>query len=260
MSILPPALRSQKRAGGILNLGFAEWDERARVGENRRRFMKALGAAQMQMVAVRQFHSDVIYVVDAAPSAPLRGDAILTRVPGLLLAVQTADCIPILLADPQTRAIAAIHAGWRGTLKRIVEKSVGRMRMVFGARPESIIAALGPGIGRCCYEVGPEVVKEFGSQFETARDWFDGPYDSLVSGEDPNPLPWLTMTPPGHQPPEPRVLLDLQAANRAILEAAGLQPKNIISTELCTSCRTDLLFSYRREKTTGRLMACIGIR
>jgi len=243
-----------------LNLGFAEWDHRARVEENRRRFMKAFGAAHFQMVALRQFHSDVIYVVDAAPTTSLRGDAMVTRVPGLLLAVQTADCIPILLADPHARAVAAIHAGWRGTLKRIAEKTVGRMRMIFGSRPESIIAALGPGIRRCCYEVGPEVVKEFGSQFSSARDWFDGPYDSLVHGEDPNPLPWLSMIPPGHQPPEPRALLDLHAANRAILEAAGLHTKNIFSSELCTSCRTDLLFSYRREQTTGRLMACIGKR
>ncbi|HXW16849.1 MAG TPA: laccase domain-containing protein, partial [Candidatus Acidoferrales bacterium] len=132
LSTLPPAPGSHKLAGGVLNLGFAEWDQRARVEENRRRFMKAFGAAHFQMVALRQFHSDVIYVVDAAPATPLRGDAMVTRVPGLLLAVQTADCIPILLADPHARAVAAIHAGWRGTLKRIAEKTVGRMRMIFG--------------------------------------------------------------------------------------------------------------------------------
>jgi YfiH family protein len=256
----PPASAGpQKSASGILNLGFSDWDNRANVEENRRRFAKALGAAGMKIVPLRQFHSDVIHVIDSAPGDPLRGDALITRTPGILLAVQTADCIPILLTDPKNRVVAAIHAGWRGTLKRIAEKTVGRMRMLFGSRPESIIAALGPGIGRCCYEVGPEVVKEFASQFDAARDWFDGPYDALVSGEDPNPLPWLSMTPPGHQPPEPRAQLDLHAANRAILEGAGVLAKNIDASSLCTSCRTELFFSYRREKITGRQMAAIGI-
>jgi len=254
-----PHARS-KQAELVLNLGFSEWDERARVEENRRRFQKALGAESMTLVALRQIHSDIIHVIDAAPPQPLRGDALVTAAPGILIAVQTADCIPILLADPEHRVVAAVHAGWRGTLKRIAEKTVGRMRMLFGSRPEKILAAVGPGIGRCCYEVGPEVAKEFASQFETAREWFDGPYDALASGEDPNPLPWLTMMPPGHQPEPPRVQLDLRAANRAILEGAGVAARNISASDLCTSCRTDLLFSYRREKITGRLMAAIGIR
>jgi len=258
-SSLPASAGPQISASGILNLGFSDWDGRANVEENRRRFAKALGAAGMKIVPLRQFHSDVIHVIDSAPAETLRGDALITRTPGLLLAVQTADCIPILLADPKSRVVAAIHAGWRGTLKRIAEKTIGRMRMLFGSRPESIIAALGPGIGRCCYEVGPEVVKEFASQFDAARDWFDGPYDALFSGEDPNPLPWLSMMPPGHQPPEPRAQLDLHAANRAILEGAGVLAKNIDASSFCTSCRTDLFFSYRREKITGRLMAAIGI-
>jgi YfiH family protein len=254
-----PASIWQKNAAAVLNLGFSDWDVRASVEENRRRFAKALGAAGMKMVPLRQFHSDVIHVIDSAPGDPLCGDALITRTPKLLLAVQTADCIPILLADPENRVVAAIHAGWRGTLKRIAEKTIGRMRMLFGSRPERIIAALGPGIARCCYEVGPEVVKDFASQFDAARDWFDGPYDALVSGEDPNPLPWLSMMPPGHQPPEPRAQLDLHAANRAILERAGVLAKNIDASSFCTSCRTDLFFSYRREKITGRLMAAIGI-
>jgi YfiH family protein len=249
-----------KQPVSVLNLGFSEWDERARVEQNRRRFQKALGAEAMPLVALSQIHSDIIHVVHAAPEQTLQGDALVTTTPGLLIAVQAADCIPILLADPEHRVVAAIHAGWRGTLKRIAEKTVGRMRMLFGTQPEKIIAAIGPGIGRCCYEVGPEVVKEFASQFENARDWFEGPYDALSSGEDPNPLPWLTMIPPGHQPPPPTVQLDLHAANRGILESAGVAAKNISVSELCTSCRTDLLFSYRREKITGRLMAAIGIK
>jgi polyphenol oxidase len=211
-------------------------------------------------VPLRQFHSDVIHIANAVPREPLRGDALITQTPRLLLAVQTADCIPILLADPRNRVVAAIHAGWRGTLKRIAEKTVGRMRMVFGTEPTEIMAALGPGIGRCCYEVGADVVKEYAGQFDRAREWFVGPFDALTSGEDPNPLPWLSMRPPGHPAPEPRAFLDLRAANRAILESAGLLARNISASGLCTSCRTDLFFSYRRGKATGRLMAAIGIR
>jgi polyphenol oxidase len=244
----------------VLNLGFSEWDQRPRVEENRRRFQKALHAESMPLIALSQIHSDAIHAIDAPPHHLLQGDALMTATPNLLLGVQTADCIPILLADPEHHAVAAIHAGWRGTLKRIAEKTAGRMRMLYGTRPEKILAAIGPGIARCCYEVGPEVVKEFASQFADARAWFDGPYELLASGEDPNPLPWLTMMPPGHQPPEPRAQLDLLAANRAILENAGVAAKNISVSDLCTSCRTDLLFSYRREKPTGRLMSAIAVR
>ena len=158
-------------------------------------------------------------------------------------------------------AVAAIHSGWRGTLRRIAEKTLGRMHMEFGTRPEDVVAALGPGIGRCCYEVGSDVAKEFHAQFPDAREWFDGPYDALAAGEnDPNWLPWLTMKPPGHAPPPLTVQLDLIAANRAILAGAGVSPANISSSGYCTACRTDLFFSYRRERTTGRLMAAIGIR
>ena len=198
-------------------------------------------------------------LTDGSPA--LVADALITRQPGVLLVVQTADCVPILLADTRTRAVAAIHSGWRGTLRRIAEKTLGRMRIEFGTRPEHVIAAIGPAIGRCCYEVGSDVAREFHSQFSEAREWFDGPFDSLAAGEnDPNWLPWLTMMPPGHQPPAPTVQLDLLAANRAILIGAGVPPQQIFSSDFCTACRTDLFFSYRRERITGRLMAAIGIR
>ena len=175
--------------------------------------------------------------------------------------VQTADCVPILLADPKRRAIAAIHSGWRGTVRRIAAKALGRMQMEFGTKPEDVIAALGPGIGQSCYEVGTEVAAEFQAQFPNAREWFDGPFDQLAdSDNDPNWLPWLTMKPPGHAPPPPRVHLDLIAANRAILEEAGIPSRNISSSGLCTACRSDLFFSFRKERTTGRMMAAIGIR
>jgi len=251
-----PPPRTEK----VLNLGFVDWDSHAHVEENRNRFMSALGASHTRLIPLRQVHSDAIQVVDAAPPHPLSGDALITATPGLMLAVQTADCIPILLADPRRRVVAAVHAGWRGTMKRIVEKTIGRMRMIFGTRPEYVIAAMGPGIRQCCFEVGPDVVKEYASQFPNARDWFEGPFDQLTSGEDPNPLPWLNMRPPGHQPPEPRAYLDLHAANRHILLNAGVPAKNITAIDLCTASRTDLLFSYRREKPTGRLMAAIAIK
>jgi len=252
---------------GALNLGFADWDSRERVLENRAKFFHALGADKMRVVTLRQIHSDLIYRVDRVDessskfSETPKADALITREPGVLLAVQTADCVPILLADPKQRAVAAIHSGWRGTLARIAAKALGRMHMEFGTRTEDVIAAIGPGIGRCCYEVGSDVAREFQSQFPEAREWFEGPFDALASGEnDPNWLPWLTMRPPGHPPPAPKVQLDLIAANRAILAAAGVPARQISASDLCTSCRTNLFFSYRREHATGRLMAAIGIR
>ena len=193
--------------------------------------------------------------------APLQGDALITAQPGLLLAAQTADCVPILLADPVRRVAAAIHAGWRGTLARIAAKTVGRMRLEFGTRPGDVLAAIGPAIGRCCYEVGPEVAQAFLGQFAMAAEWFDGPFDRMALGEEPNFLPWLSMVPPGHDVPPERVRLDLAAANRWQLADAGVRPRNITVSSLCTACRSDLFFSYRREgKQTGRQMAVIGIK
>lgn len=252
----------QPRSEKVLNLGYTDWDRRERVDENRRLFAKALGHSELSLITLRQIHSDISHVVSAPPAAPdssQKGDALATRSPGLLLAIQTADCIPILLVDPRHRAIAAIHAGWRGTLARIASKTLGRMQMEFSTKPADVLAAIGPGIGQCCYEVGPAVVKEFAAQFPQARSWFEGPFDALASGEDPNPLPWLTMMPPGHEPPPPRCHLDLKAANAALLIEAGVSPKNIFTSDLCTSCRTDLFFSYRREHLTGRLLSVIAI-
>lgn len=252
----------EKRIERVLNLGFADWDARERVLENRAKFFGALGATKMRVVALRQIHSDIVHRVDATrPAEAAQGDALITRQRGAVLAVQTADCVPILLADTKRRAVAAVHAGWRGTVRRIAEKALGRMQMDFGTRPEDVVAALGPGIGRCCYEVGPEVAKEFAAQFPEAREWFDGPFEGLASdGSDPNWLPWLTMKPPGHAPPAPRAHLDLIAANRAILAAAGVPPARILDSGYCTACRTDLFFSFRRERAAGRMMAAIGIR
>ena len=244
-----------------LNLGFTEWDERERVSANRARLAQAVGAGEMALVTLRQFHSDVIHVAPAPCAEAPKADALITATPGLLLGVQTADCVPILLADTRRRIVAAIHAGWRGTLARIAVKTLGRMSMGFGTCPRDVIAALGPAIGRECYEVGPEVAQAFAAQFPVAAEWFDGPFEQLAHGEEPLWLPWLTMMPPGHVPPPPRVQLDLRAANRWQLIDAGVSEKNIAVSKLCTACRLDLLFSYRREgANTGRSMAVIGIR
>jgi len=258
--------RSRLAGKSALNLGFTEWDTRAAVTANRRLLLDALNAAKTPLATLRQVHSDVVHVLSAPPPEspigdPPAADAVATRRPGLLLSVQTADCVPILFADTARRAVAAVHAGWRGTLARVAAKTLGRMRLEFGTRPQDVVAALGPAIGRCCYEVGPEVAQAFAAQFAAAVEWFDGPFARLAEGQEPNPLPWLTMMPPGHQPDPERVKLDLRAANRWQLLDAGVSPRRIAVSTLCTACRTDLLFSYRREGAgTGRMMAVIGMR
>jgi YfiH family protein len=263
------ASREEEKSARLLNLGFTDWDARKNVMENRVRWLKALNAEDFTLRPLRQVHSDAIELVGGADSSPSRpvspgsvrsGDGMISNQPGLLLSVQTADCLPILLVDSKQRSIAAIHAGWRGTLQRIAMKAVGKMRMEFGTRPENVVAAVGPGIGPCCYEVGYEVAREFDSQFADAALWFDEKFERLAGDEEPNPLPWLTMAPPGHPLPPPRTSLNLAAANRSILIRAGLRAQYIFLCGLCTSCRGDLFFSYRKEKTTGRLLNSVGMR
>ena len=241
----------------VLNLGFTDWDTRENVLENRRLFQTAADAPELPLIALRQFHSDVIYVFDDVPADSCRGDASITNRPGLLLAIQTADCVPILLVDPKKRAVAAIHAGWRGTVTRIAAKTVGKMQMHFGTKPGDLLAAIGPSIGGCCYEVGTEVATQFLSQFRDAPNYFE----EFRTGDEPNPIQWLNRMPPGHQPPPKGVLLDLRKANRSQLLATGLRPQNIHVSDLCTACRRDLLFSYRKEgAASGRLMSIIALR
>ena len=252
------------RPGGVsnlheekaLNLGFTDWDTRENVLENRKRFQSALGAKNLHLVPLKQIHSDVIHLFSAANAEPCKGDASITNRSGLLLASQTADCVPILLVDPKKHAIAAIHAGWRGTLSRIVMKTVGQMQMQFGSKPTNLLAAIGPAIGGCCYEVGTEIAADFLTQFADVPDWFD----EFRTGDEPNPVQWLNQMPPGHQPPPANLLLDLKKANRAHLLDAGLRPQNIFVSDLCTACRRDLLFSFRKEHKTGRLMSVIGLK
>jgi len=241
----------------VLNLSFTDWDARENVLENRRKFQTALGAPKFPVIALKQIHSAVIWPFASAPNEPCKGDASLTKTPGLLLAVQTADCVPILLVDPKKRAVAAIHAGWRGTLARITEKTVGELHSHFGSNPSDLLAAIGPSIGSCCYEVGAELVTQFASQFADASEFFDEPR----TGEEPNPLQWLNMMPPGHQPPPKNVHLDLPKANRSQLLAAGFSEKNVFSSNLCTACHPDLFFSYRKQgPRSGRLLSAIGIK
>jgi YfiH family protein len=241
----------------VLNLGFMDWDTRENVLENRRLFQSAVAAADLDLIPLKQIHSDVIRIFLQPAADPCKGDASATNQSGLLLAIQTADCVPIFLVDPKKRAVAAIHAGWRGTLARIAQKAVGRMQFEFGTKPGDLLAAIGPSIGPCCYEVAAEFVAKFTAQFADAADYFDEPR----SGEEPNPLQWLNMKPPGHQPPPKNVHLDLRKANRSQLLAAGIQAKNIYVSDLCTACHTGLLFSHRREgPLSGRLMSATGLR
>ena len=257
---------SKAYGGKALNLGFTPTDEPNAVERNRTAFLKELeeknGPSTPPLITLRQVHSTIIYHVDSVPEHPLVGDGLITNTPGLLLGIQTADCLPVLLVDPITRAVGAFHAGWRGTLARIVEKGAGEMRRWFGTNARDLHAAIGPGVHNCCYEVGEEVRQQFEGQFRYAPDLF-----REVKEEDPvktkYPLLFLTAKPPGHEPPEfgRRIFLDLVAANRQQLLDLGIKKKNIFAFDLCTSCRNDLLFSYRNENgVTGRLMAVVGIR
>ncbi len=215
----------------------------------------------MRLVILDQVHSAIVHILENVGEAPRRGDALVTTTPGLLLAIETADCVPILLLDARRRIVAAAHAGWRGTLARIAEKLVGRMRMRFSSDPADLMAAIGPAIGPCCYEVGPEVVQAYSGQFDRARDWFSEPTAERVHPDGPAPFGWLTREPAGHNRPEPRPHLDLAAANRWQLEKSGVPPERIFSAGLCTACQADRLFSYRRDGPgTGRMMAVIGLR
>jgi YfiH family protein len=247
--------------GSSLNLGFTKQDTRAAVERNRKAFLRALNAdpAVWHLVTQRQVHSDLIHQVTAADAHPT-GDGLITDVPGLLLGVQTADCLPVLLVDTKRRAVGAFHAGWRGTLKRTVEKGVGEMRRQFGSTPAHLRAAIGPGIHSCCYQVGEEVREKFHSQFAYAKEIFREVRESNPVREK-YPLLFLNARPPGHGPEETLLYLDLVAANTRQLLDAGVPAANISASPLCTSCRTDLLFSYRKENgVAGRMLGVVGIR
>jgi YfiH family protein len=232
------------------------------VQRNRAMFLQKLGLRReaWPLVALRQIHSDWIHCVTEVPAHPFTGDGFITATPSLLLGIQTADCLPVIVADPRQRAVGVFHAGWRGTIKRIVEKGVGEMQRCFGSRARDLHAAIGPGVHSCCYEVGPEVREQFESQFAYASALFRELKDSDPVREK-YPLLFLTARAPGHSDLPIKIFLDLVEANRRQLLDVGVLAKNIWATELCTSCRTDLLFSYRKERgVTGRLLAVAGIK
>lgn len=251
---------SRVYGGHALNLGFTKHDSRAAVESNRAALLEKLGAESWPLVTVRQVHSDLIFRVDRVPEHALAGDGLITDTPCLAIAVQTADCIPVILVDTKRRAVGVFHAGWRGTVKRIVEKGVGEMRRCFATQPKDIKAAIGPGISKCCYEVGDEVKAKFEAQFAYADKLFHEVKDSDPIRER-YPLLFLTARAPGHSELPRKLYLDLVEANRQQLMAAGVLAKNIGASGLCTACRPDLLFSHRAEKgNTGRLMGIAGIR
>jgi YfiH family protein len=184
------------------------------------------------LTTVKQIHST--RVVDAATilrQEVIEGDALVTNRPGLAVAVKTADCFPILLADPVAHVVAAIHAGWRGTAAGIVTSTIERMRELYGSEPRDILAAIGPGIEACCFEVGPEVAREFAH------------WDRRLS---------CTTT---------KEMVDLAAANAHQLADSGVPRNNIAHAGLCTADRTDLFFSFRKERDrAGRMVSWIALR
>ncbi|MGC8549450.1 MAG: peptidoglycan editing factor PgeF [Acidobacteriaceae bacterium] len=248
---------------GELNLGLTASDTRENVLENRRRFIEAVaGNPDATLVTLKQIHSNLTRKITTRAEADVlrRADGLMTDRPGILLGIQTADCIPVMIADTRRKAVAIFHAGWRGTLKRIVEGGVGRMRMEFRSRPEDLIATIGPGIAQCCYSVGEEVCAEFTSQFAYAPELFCEVYDSDPIREK-YPLLFLTQRAPGHSPIGPSLHLDLFEANRRQLLDAGLRPQSIHVIGHCTSCQTNRYFSHRAgHGFAGRMLSVIGIR
>jgi YfiH family protein len=219
-----------------LNLGFTKEDDRANVEENRRTFLQSIAPGNSwPLRTTRQIHSDLTLPL-ATPEAPLDpADGLSTALPGVFLAMLTADCVPVLIADPVHRAVAVFHAGWRGTVAAIVEQGVQHLCDTYASAPEDLLAAIGPSIGPCCYEVGEEVRTRFDASFPYAADLF---HDSH---------------------------LDLWQSNRHQLESAGLPSTNITVLAQCTACaRTPNgrrnFFSYRTEQgLTGRMMTAIAI-
>jgi YfiH family protein len=244
-----PGLRHgfSTRTGGVspepagspsLNLGNAAWDSPANVRENRRRFLSALRLRPKSLATVCQVHSADFHIIKGGVdqwNPRTRGDALATAEAGVSPAVQVADCFPVLLADPGTGAIAAVHAGWRGTLERILARTLAGMRRELRVDPARVLIAVGPGIRSCCLEVGPEVADAFNTAYPGAQ---------------------LCAPRPGHPG---KHLLDLPAALELQWREEGVSPENVFDLGLCTRCRPQEFFSYRAEgPRAGRMMAVIG--
>ena len=236
------------RLGGVspfpendLNLAGFDEDSAENIHENRRRFFSGF-AGDYELASVWQIHSDKIKLVRSAADIEFtdeKYDALVSDLENVLLGVKTADCVPVLLGDKKTRAFAAIHAGWRGTVASIVPKAIELMSETYNTEPRNLIAAIGPAAGCENYEVGADVIKTFQKNFPDS-DYLFKP------------------TRAGH------ALVDLHRANREQLENKGVLPENIFVAPFCTMQRTDLFFSYRKEKKphgkTGRLLSVIGTK
>ena len=225
--------------GTELNLAGFNEDSRENIYENRRRFL-SLFSREYRLATAWQVHGDSIRFVrehSETGDADERADALVSDLDEVLLGVKTADCVPVLVGDAVTGAFAAIHAGWRGTVRSIVNKAVKRLAEEFGSDPGDLIAAMGPAAGCDHYEVGEEVIGAFAQSFEGSSKYF-------------------TESRHGH------AFADLKAANRDQLLVAGVNRDNIFVVPFCTMERVDLFFSYRIEKKvfgrTGRLMSVIG--
>jgi YfiH family protein len=240
------------RLGGVspmpdnaLNLAGFNEDDAENIFENRRRFLK-LFEGDWTLTGCWQVHSADVRIVHNRQEAKQKPgvlgdhqhcDALVSNASQILLTVKTADCVPVLIADSKTGAFAAVHAGWRGTSQSIVLSAIKQLQGEYGARAEDLRAAIGPAANSCCYEVGREVIDQFKERFPECGHLF-------------------TPTRDGH------ARIDLQTANHDQLAGAGVSPERIHIAALCTMDRTDLFFSYRREKSVhgrvGRLMSVIG--
>jgi YfiH family protein len=210
-------------------------DSRTAVDTNRRRLAAAFGADPRRMVEAQQVHGTKAAVVgprDAGRVVP-GVDALLTDSPGVWLAIHTADCVPVLILDPARPAAAAVHAGWRGIAGGVVPAAIARLVEAFGTVPARCVAALGPAIGSCCYEIDEPVAAAM-----EAAPWWPAASEPGVPGK------WY---------------LDLHKAICAQLIAAGVAPRHIEAAPGCTRCEPDVYFSYRRERATGRMAACVGV-
>lgn len=236
------------RGGGVspfpendLNLaGFGE-DTDENIAENRRRFLKNFDE-DFTLTTVWQIHSDLVKVVktlEDIKNTEEKFDALVSNLPNTLLGVKTADCVPVLIGDPQTKSFASIHAGWRGTVESIVIKSIEKMRENYGTKAKDLICAVGPAAGCENYEIGADVIEAFAEKFPESRHLFAPTREN-------------------------HALIDLHTANKEQLLTAGVLEENISIAPFCTMERTDLFFSYRAEKKkygkTGRLMSVIGIK
>lgn len=236
------------RKGGLssgiyssLNLGFTAGDSKSIVEKNRQLLAGAVGISQDQMITVRQSHTARVQFVtektDPAAADDSTFDAQITNVPGKCLIIVVADCVPILLYDPNREVIAAVHAGWRGTVKQIVRKTVTLMHDKYNCEPRHILAGIGPSIGPCCYEIGQEVIDQVAVELGSRESL-------LIEGEKLG-----------------KARFDLWEANRRQMIKAGMLDDNIENPQICTSCDTKTFYSYRKEEEgTGRMMAGIMLK